>query len=64
MSKRKSRKALDKLAGVSRIDRLVQDLHTVRDGKPVKQTVVRRMKVNGKTVYADETFTAPVKGSK
>lgn len=33
----------------------------MRLGLPVKQSIVRRMTVKGKTVYARETFTAPIK---
>lgn len=33
----------------------------VKSGKPVKQTIMRRMTVKGKTVYTRETFTGPIK---
>lgn len=40
---------------------LEQFLADVKAGKPMRQTNVRRMTVKGKTVYVDETFTAPLK---
>lgn len=36
-------------------------LADVRAGKPVKQTIVRRMTVKGQTIYVQETFKAPFK---
>ncbi|HSZ58629.1 MAG TPA: hypothetical protein VK797_23375 [Tepidisphaeraceae bacterium] len=38
--------------------------HAIKNDLPVKQTIIRRMKVKGKTVYTDETFTAPVRRMK
>jgi hypothetical protein len=35
-------------------------LRDVKAGKPMKQTIVRRVKVKGETVYTRETFVAPV----
>lgn len=43
---------------------LIRDLKwfkgAIRDGTPVRQSVVRRMKVKGKTVYIHDRFTAPI----
>jgi len=33
----------------------------VKQGKPIKQTFVRRMTVKGKTVYTHESIFAPLK---
>lgn len=43
------------------VDSLRQFLADVKAGKPMRQSVVRRMKVKGKTVFTREVFTAPVK---
>jgi hypothetical protein len=39
-------------------------LRDAKAGKPFKQSIVRRMKVKGKTVYTRETFTAPLRPMK
>ena len=36
----------------------------IENGKPVKQTIVRKMKVNGKSTFIHSTFTAPIQKSK
>jgi hypothetical protein len=45
--------------------KLIRSLEQFRDdlraNKPMKQTIVRRMKVKGKTVFTHETFTAPIR---
>lgn len=33
----------------------------VKSGKPVRQSIVHRMIVKGKTVYTRETFMTPIK---
>ena len=42
------------------IDSLREGIADAKAGKPFRQTVVRRMTVKGETVYAHETFTAPL----
>ncbi len=43
------------------IDSLRDLSDAIRTGKPMKQSIVRRMKVKGKTVFTRETFTAPLR---
>jgi hypothetical protein len=43
------------------IKSLEQFNRDMKAGKPMKQTVVRRMTVKGKMVYVAETFVAPVR---
>jgi hypothetical protein len=43
------------------IKSLKEFIRNVEAGKPFKQTIVRRMRVKGKTVYARETFNAPLR---
>lgn len=43
------------------IKSLREFLKHVKSGKPVQQSIVRRMKVKGKTVYVRETFSAPLR---
>lgn len=40
---------------------IISGLQEMLDGKPVKQVMVRRMIVKGKTVYTRESFTAPIR---
>lgn len=42
------------------IESLRDALARMRRGEPFKQTIVRRMKVKGETVYTHETFNAPI----
>lgn len=46
-------------------DKLARGIRELREametGKPLRQTVVRRVMVKGKTVHTRETFTAPLK---
>lgn len=45
---------------MSKWKRVIKDLEEVIAGKPVKQTIIRKMNVKGKTVYTRESFTAPI----
>ena len=47
--------------GQQLIDSLQDFLARVDRGEPIKQTVVRRMKVKGQTVHTSETFAAPLR---
>lgn len=48
-------------------DKLIRGLRELRDGlrngRPFKQSAVRRMKVKGKTVHVRETFAAPIRAT-
>ena len=46
---------------IAGLQQLASDLKT---GKPVRQTIVRRMNVKGETVYTHETFTGPIQNGK
>jgi hypothetical protein len=40
----------------------VREMHdAIKNGTPMQQTVMRRMKVKGKTVFTREKFTAPIR---
>lgn len=46
--------------GEKLIARAKQLLRDIREGRPVKQKMVRRMVVKGESVFVDETVIAPL----
>lgn len=46
--------------GKKLIKSLRQFIKDAEDGKSFRQSIVRRMKVKGKTVFAREAFVAPI----
>jgi hypothetical protein len=56
----KPKKNLPRITGAEIIKRMQDFLADVKAGKPMKQTIVRRMRVKGKTVFTHETFTGPL----
>lgn len=42
-------------------EEIIRDLKDVLAGKPVRQTIMRRMTVKGRTVYTRESFVAPIR---
>ena len=51
---------LKRRLGQHLIDSLRDALDGIENGRPMRQSVVRRMKVKGETVYTRETYLAPV----
>ena len=54
-------KGLEMTRGATIVRNLKEFADAISTGKPIRQTIVRRMKVKGKTVYVQEKVKAPIR---